>query len=126
MQFNVVDSSGWIEYFQDTDRADVFEPAILDIDNLVVPAVSIYEVHKRLSQLSPKHIVDECIEAMQKARVVELTAERAIAASIIAVRHQLAMADAMMYAIATEFDAMFYTQDIDYKDLPNVAVYVKT
>jgi toxin FitB len=125
MRINIVDSSGWIEYFQDTQRADIFEPAILDSHHLIVPAVSIYEVHKRLSQLSPTHIVDECIAVMQKPRVVTLSAERAIAASRIAIKHQLAMADAMMYAIALEFDALFWTQDVDYKGLPNIEFHAK-
>lgn len=125
MRLNIVYSSGWIEYFQDTHRADIFEPAILDTYRLIVPAVSIYEVHKRLSQISPPGIVDECISVMQKHRVVTLTAERAIAASRIAIKHQLAMADAMMYAIALEFDALFWTQDVDYKGLANIEFHAK-
>jgi toxin FitB len=36
---NVVDSSGWLEYFIDTDRAVLFAPAIEDAANLVVPAI---------------------------------------------------------------------------------------
>jgi predicted nucleic acid-binding protein len=35
------------------------------------------------------------------------------------------MADAMMYAIALEFDAQFWTQDIDYKGLPNIEFHAK-
>ena len=69
--------------------------------------------------------MDECITVMQKPRVVTLTAERAIAASHIAIKHQLAMADAMMYAIALEFDALFWTQDIDYKGLANIEFHAK-
>lgn len=125
MRVNIVDSSGWIEYFLDTHRADIFEPAILDTHHLIVPAVSIYEVHKRLSQLTPPDTVNECIVVMQKARVIPLTPERAIAASHIATQHQLTMADAMIYAIALEFDALFLTQDIDYQYLKNVAYHAK-
>lgn len=47
-QKNVVDSSGWIEYFADGPNADFFEAAIVDASSLVVPSISIYEVFKRL------------------------------------------------------------------------------
>jgi len=47
---NVVDSSGWLEYFSDESNADFFAPAIEDIQELIVPAISIYEVFKRVYQ----------------------------------------------------------------------------
>ena len=31
---NVVDSSGWLEYFADAENASFFEPAIEDVDHL--------------------------------------------------------------------------------------------
>ena len=126
MRFNVIDSSGWIEYFLDTKPADFFEPAILDAEHLIVPAIALYEVHKRLSQLVPAEIVATCIEVMRKASVIALTAERAIAASNIAQQYQLAMADAMMYSIAIEHHATFWTQDADYQGLPSVQFQAKT
>ena len=43
---NVVDSSGWIEYFTDSDRAALFASAIEDTASLLVPVISIYEVFR--------------------------------------------------------------------------------
>ena len=38
---NVVDSSGWLEYFADAENATFFESAIEDVDHLVVlPSIS--------------------------------------------------------------------------------------
>jgi toxin FitB len=125
MRVNIVDSSGWIEYFTAGKNGPLFRKVILQNDNLIVPAISIYEVHKRLSQLTPTDTVNECIAVMQKARVINLTPERAVAASHIATQHQLAMADAMMYAVALEFDALFWTQDVDYKGLANIEFHAK-
>ena len=48
---NVVDSSGWLEYFADGPNAYFFEPPILDLKNLVVPTLSLFEVFKRIIQL---------------------------------------------------------------------------
>lgn len=45
---NVVDSSGWLEYFADTDRADLFAPAIEDTERLIVPVICLYEVFKKI------------------------------------------------------------------------------
>ena len=45
---NVVDSSGWLEYFADGPNADFFAAAIEASDALVVPTVSVYEVYKRV------------------------------------------------------------------------------
>lgn len=50
---NVVDSSGWLEYFADSPLASAFAPAIEDAENLIVPSISIYEVNKRLLAQEP-------------------------------------------------------------------------
>ena len=47
---NVVDSSGWLEYFADGPNASFFAPAIEATDALVVPSISVYEVFKRVLQ----------------------------------------------------------------------------
>lgn len=47
---NVVDSSGWLEYFADGPNAAFFAPAFEKIQELVVPTISIYEVFKRILQ----------------------------------------------------------------------------
>jgi hypothetical protein len=35
------------------------------------------------------------------------------------------MADAMMYSLALEFNATFWTQDVDYQGLPSVHFLAK-
>ena len=47
---NVVDSSGWLEYFADGSNADFFALAIERVSELVVPSISIYEVFKKVLQ----------------------------------------------------------------------------
>lgn len=122
---NVVDSSGWIEYFHDSTRADLFAPAIEQRDELIVPVIALYEVHKILSRQMPADVVNQFLDVMRLGRVVELTDKRAIAASTASSLHGLAMADAAMYAIAQEFKATFWTQDVDYQGLSNVKLFAK-
>lgn len=118
---NLVDSSGWIEYLQDTPRADLFAAAIEDRHHLLVPSIALFEVHKVLSRSLNEAIVTQCLDVMRLGRVLDLTDARAIAASKTSRQHQLAMADAAMYSMAREFGAEFWTQDIDYQGLPGVS-----
>ncbi|MCX7239382.1 MAG: type II toxin-antitoxin system VapC family toxin [Burkholderiales bacterium] len=122
---NLVDSSGWIEYLQDTARADLFATVIEDRYRLLVPTIALFEVHKVLSRSLPQTLVTQCLEVMRMGRVLDLTDARAIAASSVAAQHKLAMADAAMYSMALEFDATFWTQDADYAGLPGVRYCAK-
>ena len=122
---NLVDSSGWIEYLQDTPRADLFATAIEDRNHLLVPTIALFEVHRVLSRSLPADLVDRCLDVMRLGRVLDLTDARAVAASRIAARHKLPMADAAMYSMALEFGASFWTQDVDYQGLPGVRYQAK-
>lgn len=122
---NVVDSSGWVEYFQDSPRADFFAPAIERRSELLVPVVALYEVHKILSRNVSADVVEQFMNVMRLGRVLEITDVRAINASRAANLHGLAMADAMMYSMAQEFGATFWTQDVDYESLPDVRFFAK-
>ena len=122
---NVVDSSGWVEYFFDSPRADLFATAVENVTELFVPVVSIYEVHKILSRKLPAGAVASCLDVMRLGRVLDLTDRRAVTAADIAGKHKLAMADAVIYSMAREFDATLWTQDVDYDGLAGVKFFAK-
>ena len=123
---NLVDSSGWIEFFQAGGNGPVFKPVIEDRNSLLVPTIALFEVHKVLSRRLAADLVERCLNVMRLGRVLDFTDARAIAASQIAARHQLAMADAAMYSMAQEFGATFWTQDADYQGLVGVNYFPKT
>lgn len=122
---NVVDSSGWIEYFLDSERAELFAEAIEQREQLLVPVVALYEVHKVLSRVLPANAVVATLDVMRLGQVLELTDARAIAAADVALGHRLAMADAVMYSMALEHRATLWTQDVDYQGLPSVKLFPK-
>ncbi len=122
---NVVDSSGWLEYLRDTDRADLFAEPIEQRDTLLVPVIALYEVHRVLSRKVSPDAVAQCLNVMRLGRVLEITDHRAVAAANVARQHKLAMADAMMYSLALELGATFWTQDVDYQGLPGVNYFAK-
>ena len=122
---NVVDSSGWVEYFQDSPQADLFAMAIEKRDQLLVPTIALFEVHKVLSRSLAADLVDRCLDVMRLGRVLDFTDARAVAASRVSRQHRLALADAAMYSMALEHRATFWTQDIDYDGLGSVRYFAK-
>ena len=43
---NIIDSSGWLEYFSDGPNAKHYLPPLNDLSSLIVPVITIYEVFK--------------------------------------------------------------------------------
>ena len=122
---NMVDASGWVEYFLDTPRADLFAPAIEDTTQLLVTSINLYEVHRVLSRKVPDHLRDTCLNLMRRAPVIDFTDARAVAAADLSIQHHLTMADAAMYAMALEHRATLWTQDADYQGLAGVQYFPK-
>lgn len=122
---NLVDSSGWIEFFTARPNGPQFRPVINDAANLLVPTIVLFEVHRVLSRRPPPELVATRLDAMRLARVLDFTDRRAIFAAEIGARHGLAMADAAMYSMALEHRATFWTQDADCAQLPGVRYFAK-
>ena len=122
---NVVDSSGWLEYFAGGKNASRFAAPLKDVDNLVVPAVSIYEVFKVLLRESGEEAALQGASAMQRGHVVDLTSQRSMAAATLSLQHSLPMADSIILAATREHEATLWTQDEDFKGLDNVKYFPK-
>ena len=122
---NVVDSSGWLEYFANGAHAQKFLPALKDTASLVVPAVSIYEVFKVVLRERGENTAIQVAMAMQKAPVVEMTSPLAMAAAKISLELSLPMADSMILATARLHNATLWTLDVHFKDIVGVKYFAK-
>jgi len=122
---NVVDSSGWLEYFADGPNAGRFLTPLKDTGSLVVPVITIYEVFKVLLRESGEDVALQATAAMQKATVVNLDSNLAVTASKLSLSHGLPMADSIILATAQAYDAMIWTQDSDFKDIPGVKYFAR-
>ena len=120
---NVVDSSGWLEYFADTDRASLFLKPIENTKALIVPVISIYEVFKKLLSAFGEDVALTAIAHMQMGTVVDLDMEISLTAARISVENKIPMADSIIWATALQYSATLWTQDEDFSKLKGKIKY---
>jgi predicted nucleic acid-binding protein len=117
---NVVDSSAWLEYFADGPNASFFAEAIEDIETLVVPTLSLFEVFKRVLQQRDESAALEVAAVMQQGTLVELEATIALNAARLSVELCLPLADSVILATARQYGAELWTQDADFEGIEGV------
>ena len=117
---NVVDSSGWLEYFADGPNAAFFAPAIEAMRELLVPTLSLYEVFKRVLQQRDEGQALQAVALMQQGQIVDLTAAIALSAAKASIEHRLPTADSIMLITAQIHSATFWTQDADFDGIDGV------
>ena len=97
---NVVDSSGWLEYFTDGPNAAAFAKPIHATASLIVPSVSLFEVFKRVMTQRGEDVALEAAAMMRQGRVVPLDDALALEAARLSVERRLPMADSIILATA--------------------------
>ena len=117
---NVVDSSGWLEYFADGPNADFFSPAIQNSAELIVPTISVFEVFKRVLQQKGESDALSAVAFMQAGQVIDLSAPLAMHAAKLSCELKIPLADSIMLATARAYLADLYTQDADFEGLIDV------
>jgi len=122
---NVVDSSGWLEYFTCGPNADLFGAPIEETSALVVPVLCLFEVFKRIIQERTERAALEAAVAMQQGQVVDLTADLALAAARLSAMESLPLADSIILATARDYDATLWTQDADFEGMAGVRYVAK-
>ncbi len=122
---NVVDSSAWLEYFGDGESASEFAAVIESPAELIVPALTLYEVFKRTCQLSGEAVALDLVGVMLQGTIVDLSAELALEAARLSLDTGLAMADSIILATARAFGATLWTQDAHFAGMDDVEFRAK-
>jgi len=120
---NLVDSSGWLEYFADGKNASFFAPAIENTKLLLVSSINCYEVFKRIAQQRDENAAMQAIAVMQEGVVVDVTSDLAIVAAKIALDLKLPLADSVILATARMNQAIVWTQDSDFDGVADVKYF---
>ena len=117
---NVVDSSAWLEYFADGPNAAFFAPPVEHTEDLIVPSLTLYEVFKRVMQQRNESDALQAVAVMQQGMVIDLDARLALSAARLSLESKLPMADSIVLATARAYGATVWTQDADFKGVPEV------
>ncbi len=122
---NLVDSSGWIEFYTDGPNAEAFAGPLDDERRLVVPTVSIYEVFRVVLRQRGENDALRAAAAMGRGREIPLSSALALEAARLAHENGLGMADGIILASARLAGATLWTQDADFKGMPDVRYFPK-
>ena len=120
---NLVDSSGWLEYFTDGKNAGKFAAAIEDTERLIVSTLNIYEVYKKVIAERDEDTALEAVSMMQQARVIEVTSSIAMQAAKFSYIFKIPLADSIIYITTIENNAVVWTQDADFKGMEGVEYF---
>src|ERR1700722_12989318 len=117
---NVVDSSGWLEYFAGAKNADFFASAIEDTANLIVPSISLLEVFKHILRERSEQQAFAGIECMMQGTVIDLNIQISLNAARLGVQYKIPLADSIILATGLAHEATIWSQDADFDGLPQV------
>ncbi len=117
---NIVDSSGWLEFFASGPNASTFAQPIQDVKHLLVPVITLTEVFKRVLQQKDEPSALQAAGHMLQGQVIPLSSELAIEAGRLGYRLKIPLADSLILATARRYDATLWTQDEDFKSLAGV------
>ncbi len=122
---NVLDSSAWLDFFTGSVLAPIFRPIIQDWNNLIVPTIALYEVRKKSILQRGVQAAEDAMDLMRDGRIVACDEEIALKAVELSLQYKLPMADSIIYATALAHNAIVWSSDSDFKDLPNVRYFDK-
>lgn len=122
---NIVDTSGWLEYFADSPLAGNYATAIENTDELLVPSIVLHEVFKKIALAYDENKAFQAIAQLKQGQVLDVDEAIALYAGKISIEKHLPMADALIYATAVLHHATIFTQDAHFEGLPQVKYFAK-
>lgn len=118
---NIIDTSGWLEYFADGENSDVFAGVILSRTNeIIVPVIVIYEIFKKILMERDEDAALQTVVQLQKYHIENIDDSLSLQAAKISCEHKIPMADSMIYAVTLKYNAVLWTQDEHFERLPSV------
>lgn len=117
---NIVDSSGWIEFYTGGAGADFFAEPIIKTDLLLVPSITLYEVYHLILRQRGEGMAEMAVAQMRTGSIIDIDADLAISAAALGHELKLAMADSILLATAQMYNAVLWTQDADFAQIPAI------
>ena len=123
---NIVDSSAWLSYLAGDDNAEVFAGPIENTKELLVPSITLTEVFRCIARQCEEGAALRVVAHMEQGKVISLDSALAIDAAVYGARHQLPLADSIIYATARKYNAELWTQDADFEGLAGVSYFASS
>ncbi|HEY4068852.1 MAG TPA: type II toxin-antitoxin system VapC family toxin [Burkholderiaceae bacterium] len=121
----VVDTSAWVEWLIGSAWGKRMAAEFPRPERCIVPTIVQLELSKWLLREADEERADSVIAHAQTCVVVPLDTNIALLAAELHRRHQLATADAIVYATAQSQRAELLTCDAHFAGLPGVAYFRK-
>ena len=112
----IVDSCGWLEWFTNGKLADKYKKYLADRNDLLMPAIIIYEVYKILKREVGEEKALLAAGYMKNLTVIPIDESLALEAADISLQESLAMADAIIVAAGRDNHCEIITSDSDLKN----------
>lgn len=117
---NLVDASGWLEYFTDGPDAAFVAQAVQETSELIVPVITIVQVFTRVTREHGEGEALQAVAAMQQGKVVPLDTPLALEAGRLAAEHGVDSAQGTILAAAARHDARVWTFEDALRHVPGV------
>jgi predicted nucleic acid-binding protein len=117
---NLVDTSGWLEYFFEGHNSSFFAKAVEETADLIVSVICLYEVFKKVNLVADEGRALRAIAQMKQGRVIEVSEDIALKASLISIKYRLPLADSLIWTTTQKHEALLWTQDEHFRKLPGV------
>jgi len=121
----LIDTCGWIEWLTNGKLANVFEPYLMKTSDILIPTLIQYELYKWICREKNSELALEIIGITETGEVIPLDTNLALFAADLAKEHNIAMADAIIYATARKNSAVLVTCDKHFQLLPHVKFFEK-
>jgi predicted nucleic acid-binding protein len=112
-----------LEYLADGPNAEHFSDPLIDIDNLIVPTMCMYEVFKTVYWQRGEDAALQAVALMKQGTPIDLTDDLALQAARISREHKIPMAGSIILATARAHKAILWTQDQNFEDMENVKYF---
>ena len=122
---HVVDSSAWLEYFAAGPNAAHFREPLKQVERLVVPTITLFEVFKVVHGQRGEDAAIQAVALMKQGREIPLDGSLAMQAAQLSLELGLPMADSAILATARAHKAELWTQNDDFEGLEGVRYFPK-
>ena len=117
-----LDSFGWIERFTSGPKATKYNKIIdqREPEEIITSVVVLYEVYRKIKKLKGEQMALENIVILTQTTIVPLDQSLVLEAADYNLDYGLHFSDALVYATARHYEAVLYSSDEHFKEIPFV------